>query len=57
MSGISISKGIMNLTTLIQGAATGTLAMTLLLLSVVTGRTGDLIEGLSRDVSRSVVHC
>src|SRR6266508_892877 len=45
MSGISISKGTM---TLIQGAATGTLAMTLLLQAVVTGSTSDLIEGLTR---------
>ena len=38
--------------TLIQGAATGTLAMTLLLQAAVSGRTSDLIEGLTRYAMR-----
>jgi uncharacterized protein len=38
--------------TLIQGAATGTLALTLLLQAVVTGRSSDLIEGLTRYAMR-----
>jgi uncharacterized protein len=42
----------MILMTLIQRAATGTLAVTLLLQAVVTGRTSDLIEGLTRYAMR-----
>jgi hypothetical protein len=42
----------MILMTLIQGAATATLAMILLLQAVVPGRAGDLIEGLTRYAMR-----
>jgi uncharacterized protein len=50
--GISIIQGITILRTLIQGAATVTLAISLLLQAVVSGRTSDLIEGLTRYAMR-----